>query len=125
MQCLKETVNHLNLNYNIIPAAEVTTAERKKKMIKEVKMKFEDLPSYVKLCYPNKAKGGEVYKFGNVKPSGNPYAYTQEKQMVDHYGVCLRLSLIGNSSTFVRDDGTVWQVYMDVFETIEHITVER
>lgn len=93
--------------------------------IKEVEMKFDELPSYLRLCYPNKTKAGYGYRFGNVKPCSNPYAHPEEKQMAGHYGVCLRLSLIGNSSTFVRDDGTVWQVYMDVFETVERIIVKE
>lgn len=88
-------------------------------------MKFEDLPSYLRLVYPNKTKDGFAYKFGNVKPCSNPYAFTEEKQMSGHYGICLKLSLIGNKSTFIRDDGTVWMIYMDAFETVENILVEK
>lgn len=93
-------------------------------MVEKTKMKFEDLPSYLRLAYPNKTKGGQAYKFGNVKSCSNPYAYTEEKQMSGHYGICLKLSLTGNKSTFIRDDGTVWMIYMDLFENVENIIVE-
>lgn len=90
-----------------------------------VKMKFEDLPGYLRLAYPHKTKMGKAYKFGNVKPCSNPYAFTEEKQMANRYGVCLELSLFGGQSTFIRDDGTVWCVCMNAFETVENIIIEK
>ena len=87
-------------------------------------MKFKDLPNYIRFAYPYKATHGFCYKFVKVKYSGNPYAYTEEKQMEGHFGVALKTSLTGNKSLFVRDDGTVWSIYLDNFETVENIIIE-
>ena len=93
-------------------------------MIIETKMKFKELPNYIRLGYPNKSMHGCCYKFGNVKDSPNPYAFTEEKQMQGHFGIALKISLTGGKSLFVRDDGTVWSVYLDNFVTVEKIIIE-
>ncbi len=93
-------------------------------MIIETKMKFKELPYYIRLAYPNKSMDGCCYKFGNVKDCSNPYAFIEEKQMQGHFGIALKISLVGNSSTFVRDDGTVWIIYLDNFVTVEKIIIE-
>ena len=93
-------------------------------MLIETKMKFKELPNYIRFAYPNKAIHGCCYKFGNVKCCGNPYAYVEEKQMQGHFGIALKLSLTGNKSLFVRDDCTVWDIYFDNFETVEKIIIE-
>ena len=94
-------------------------------MIIETKMKFKELPNYIRFAYPNKSKGGYCYKFGIVKDCSNPYAFTEEKQMQGHFGIALKISLVGERCIFVRDDGTVWKVYLDNFVTVEKIIIER
>jgi hypothetical protein len=91
-----------------------------------MKMKFSELPFFIRNSYPNKAMDGQVYKFGEVQHSSNPYAYPEEKQMSGHFGVALRLGLTQYSkSTFVRDDGTVWQIFFTNFKEYEKVEVEK
>lgn len=89
-----------------------------------MKIKFSELPFYIRNAYPNKAKAGFVYKFGEVEHSSNPYAYTEEKQMSGHFGVALKLGTTPyTKSTFIREDGTVWQILFENFKEYEKVEV--
>ena len=70
-------------------------------------MKFEDLSSYLGMSYPNKTKT----KFEDLS-SHLRLAYPN-KTKGTHFGMCPKLSLKRNKTTFIRDDGTVWMAYMD------------
>lgn len=39
--------------------------------------------------------------------------------------ICFPWKMVGEYADDHDDDGTVWQVYMDAFETVEHIIVKK
>ncbi len=88
-----------------------------------VKMRVEDMPFY----HRRGAENGNTYvSFGKVKRGGNePYCYTQEKQCAEHICRVLTPEKVIDKAVVIREDGTVWDIWLSNFESWELIEIER
>ena len=97
----------------------------KNTIIKQLKMRMEDVPYYTRMSYPRKTRNGKTYRFGNVKEEfkHNPNATPQEKQLEGHFGTAIGTIYLHGSNHVVRDDGTSWTIDFSVFESIEEVNI--
>ena len=86
-----------------------------------VKMRVEDMPFY----HRRGAENGNTYiSLGNVKKGGNePYCYTQEKQCAGHICRVLTPEKVTDKALVIREDGTVWDIWLSNFEYWELIEI--
>ena len=97
----------------------------KNTIIKQLKMRMEDVPYYTRMSYPRKTKNGKTYKFGNVRAAFkfNPNAAVQEKQLEGHFGTVIGTLYLHGHNYVVKDNGTAWIVDFSVFEIIEEVNI--
>lgn len=88
-----------------------------------VKMRVEDMPFY----HRRGAENGNTYvSFGKAKRGGNePYCYTQEKQCAGHICRVLTPEKVIDKAVVIREDGTVWDIWLSNFESWELIEIVR
>lgn len=81
--------------------------------VKEINL--EDMPYYFR-----RSNTGNTYIMcGTVKRGGNePYCYTQEKQCAGHVCRVLCPTKAFDYITVIRDDGTVWSVWLSNFQEL-------
>ncbi len=84
---------------------------------------LNDMPFY----HQSGARNGCTYIYcGEVKPSGNGRnAYVEERQCSGHICRVLRPEKVVDLCTVIRDDGTVWQIYLSSFLSVTRLTVEK
>lgn len=63
----------------------------------------------------------EFFRCGDLKPKGNIYAWGQEEQCAGH--ICRKVGNGIYTVDCIRDDGTVWTIQLDAFETITPLDV--
>lgn len=97
----------------------------KNTIIKQLKMRMEDVPYYTRMSYPRKTKNSKTYKFGNVRSvfKFNPNAVPQEKQLEGHFGTVIGSVYPRGYNYVVRDDGTAWVINFTIFELIEEVNI--
>lgn len=66
------------------------------------------------------AENGNTYvRFGKVKHGGNePYCYAEEKQCQERICRVLMPDAVINKAIVVRDDGTVWRIWLSNFQEV-------
>lgn len=84
---------------------------------------IEDMPFYHK----RGAENGNTYvRFGKVKRGSNePYCYAEEKQCQEHICRVLTPDLVFDKALVIRDDGTVWKVWLSNFQEVHLLKVRR
>jgi len=101
----------------------VSIFKEDKELIKgnTVKMRVEDMPFY----HRSGAENGNTYiSLGSVKKGGNePYCYTQEKQCAGHICRVLAPEKVTDKALVIREDGTVWDIWLSNFEYWELIEI--
>lgn len=88
---------------------------------KTVEMKISDMPFY----HRTGAENGNTYiRLGNVKKGGNePYCFVEEKQCSGHICRVLSPAKTTDEALVIREDGTVWKIWLSNFESWELIKV--
>ena len=61
------------------------------------------------------------FRFGEVKPGGNPYAFTEERNCAGH--ICRKIGNGIYNIHVIRDDGTVWKVNLEYFESVTPLAI--
>lgn len=77
-----------------------------------------ELPSYWRIGshFP---KGNTYIRCGEAKRGGNePYCYPEEKQCAGHICQVLRPQKVFDTALVIRDDGTVWNLWLPAFKEI-------
>lgn len=69
----------------------------------------------------NRHSTAEFFRCGNLKPKGNIYAWGQEEACAGH--ICRMVGQGVYEVHCIRDDGTVWTINLDAFETITPLDV--
>lgn len=88
--------------------------------LKTIDINIENIPFYHK----QGAKNGNTYvKFGDVKNSNNPYAYTEEKRVANKICRVLCPNKTLDNALVISDDGTVWKVWFSNFKYVKKINV--
>jgi len=85
-------------------------------------MKIDELPFYHKAAAQNGATlilPGEVVKIGNTK------AYVEENQCSGRICRVLCPDKTFTSALVIRDDGTVWKIQLNLFESWQEIEISR
>lgn len=78
-----------------------------------VKMEVKDLPYYHRV---GALRGNTYIKLGELKKSGNGNnAYVEERQCEGHICRVLSPETAVNGAMVVREDGTVWKIYLSNF----------
>ncbi len=87
------------------------------------KIKYTDVPFYHRHASRH---SNALIELGPVKVGGNePYCYTEEKQCQNH--ICRVLGnteKIYDSALVVRDDGTVWKIWLSNFQEAYRLEIE-
>lgn len=87
-------------------------------------IKLSDLPFFHRhdLRYPLECKS--LIRCGAVKRGGNePYCYTQEKQCAGHICRVYAPQRTYETAEVVRDDGTVWRLWLPAFQEVVRLEV--
>lgn len=90
--------------------------------IEEITM--EELPSYWRIGsrFP---KGNTYIRCGNVRKGGNePYCYPEEKRCAGHICRVLRPEKTYDKALVIRDDGTVWTIWLPAFEKVKLLKIK-
>ncbi len=93
---------------NELPIEEITLAE---------------LPSYWRVGsrYP---QGNTYIRCGEVKRGGNePYCFPKEKQCAGRICRVLRPEKTFEQATVIRDDGTVWRIWLPAFKNVSRLEI--
>lgn len=69
----------------------------------------------------HKHSNAEFFRCGKLKPKGNPYAWAQEEACSGH--ICRKIGKGIYDLHVIRDDGTVWNIDLNAFETITPLDV--
>ena len=79
------------------------------------KIPLAELPSYWRVG--SKFPRGMAYiECGQVRKGGNePYCYTEEKQCAGHICRVLTPEKVYENAVVIRDDGTVWKLWLPAF----------
>ena len=81
-----------------------------------------NMPFYHKIGAQN---GNAYIRCGQVKRGGNePYCYTEEKQCTGHICRVLSPGKTCDKALVIRDDGTVWSIYLSVFKEVSLLYVD-
>lgn len=96
-------------------------------------MKLSDLPtekvsiSDIPFYHKRGAENGNTYvRFGNVKRGGNePYCYTEEKQCQGRICRVLIPDAVIDKAMVIRDDGTVWNIWLSNFQEVHLLKIRR
>ena len=86
-------------------------------------IKISEMPFY----HRTGAKNGNTYiRLGNYVPGGNePYCFAQEKQCANHICRVLAPEKTVLNALVIRDDGTVWKIYLKQFRTVELLNIQE
>lgn len=69
-------------------------------------------------------EGNTYIRCGEVKPGGNePYCFPAEKQCASHICRVLRPEKTFERALVIRDDGTVWQIWLSAFQEVGLIKI--
>ena len=63
----------------------------------------------------------EFFRCGDLKPKGNIYAWGQEEACAGH--ICRKIGKGIYDLHVIRDDGTVWNINLEAFETVTPLDV--
>lgn len=83
-------------------------------------IKLSDMPFYFR-----RSNTGNTYiHCGEVRKGGNePYCYPEEKQCAGHVCRVLCPNKAFDHCTVIRDDGTVWQIWLSSFKSVTKLKV--
>lgn len=87
-----------------------------------VEMCVCEMPFYFRSLW---ATYNTYVKFGAVKHSSNPYFAPEEKQCAEHICRILCPEKTIDKALVIRDDGTVWSVYLSNFQAVTQIKVVK
>ncbi len=83
-------------------------------------IELADMPFYFR-C---KNTGNAYIRCGEVHRGGNePYCYTEEKQCAGHVCRVICPDKTIDHCTVIRDDGTVWQIWLSNFKTVTRLKI--
>lgn len=86
-------------------------------------IKISEIPFY----HRSGAKNRNTYiRLGDYIPGGNePYCFPEEKQCANH--ICRVLCPTNTilDALVIRDDGTVWKIYLKQFKTVELLNIQE
>ena len=79
----------------------------------DVEVAAKEMPFYFRSEHPT----GNTYIWcGEVKRGGNePYCFTEEKQCANHFCRVLMPENVIENALVIRDDGTVWKIWLPAF----------
>lgn len=72
--------------------------------------------------HPGCVSQNTFFKLGGVLPTTNPYAYTEERQCSGH--IVRKIGKGISNIHVIRDDGTVWNINLDNFESVTPMEVK-
>lgn len=86
-----------------------------------------ELPSYFRITnWPDAPYYHTFVQLGEVKRGGNePYCFTEEKACAGHVVRVLVPEKFVTTGLVVRDDGTVWSIYLPAFKEAHRLKVLR
>lgn len=81
---------------------------------------FEDMPNY----FRRRNTGNTYIMCGPAKTGGNePYCYVEEKQCAGHVCRVMCPEKVFDRATLLRDDGTVWTVWLSNFQDVRLLKI--
>lgn len=92
----------------------------------EESINWSAMPLYFRSSSPKSYNGCTYIKCGEVKRGGNePYCFTEEKRCAGHICRILCPEKTMDKALVIRDDGTMWSIWLSNFKELILLEVKN